>query len=34
MGLEVFEPGIQVVYRPSPEDENQCYNFAREFAKK
>jgi anaerobic nitric oxide reductase flavorubredoxin len=34
MGLEVFEPGVQVVYRPSPEDENQCYNFAREFARK
>ena len=34
MGLEVVEPGIQVLYRPSPEDETQCYNFAREFAKK
>jgi len=34
MGLEVVEPGIQVLYRPSPEDETQCYNFAREFAKR
>ena len=34
MGLEVVEPGVQVLYRPSPEDENQCYNFAREFAQK
>ena len=34
MGLEVVEPGVQVLYKPSPEDENQCYNFAREFAKK
>ena len=34
MGLEVVEPGMQVLYRPSPEDEMQCYNFAREFAKK
>jgi flavorubredoxin len=34
MGLEVVEPGVQVLYRPSPEDEDQCYNFAREFAKK
>ena len=34
MGLEFVEPGVQVLYRPSPEDENQCYNFAREFAKK
>lgn len=34
MGLEVVEPGVEVLYKPSPEDENQCYNFAREFAKK
>ena len=34
MNLEVVEPGVQVLYKPSPEDENQCYNFAREFAKK
>ncbi|MEW6408597.1 MAG: FprA family A-type flavoprotein [Nitrospirota bacterium] len=34
MGLEAVEPGIQVVYRPSAEDEKQCYEFAREFAKK
>ena len=34
MGLEVVEPGVQVLYKPSPDDENQCYNFAREFAKK
>jgi anaerobic nitric oxide reductase flavorubredoxin len=34
MGLEVVEPGVQVLYRPSSEDEHQCYNFAREFAKK
>ncbi len=34
MGLEVVEPGMQVLYRPSPEDEMQCYNFAREFAKR
>jgi len=34
MGLEVVEPGMQVLYRPSPEDETQCYNFARDFAKK
>lgn len=34
MGLEVAEPGIQVIYRPSAEDEKQCYAFGREFAKK
>jgi flavorubredoxin len=34
MKLEVFEPGVQVVYRPSMDDENKCYEFAREFAKK
>ncbi len=34
MGLEVFEPGVQVVYRPSLEDATKCYEFAREFAKK
>jgi anaerobic nitric oxide reductase flavorubredoxin len=34
MGLELVEPGVQVLYKPSPDDENQCYNFAREFAGK
>lgn len=34
MGLETVEPGIQVVYRPSSEDEKQCYEFGREFAKR
>jgi anaerobic nitric oxide reductase flavorubredoxin len=34
MGLEVFEPGVQVQYRPSADDDEQCYKFAREFAKK
>ena len=34
MNLEVVEPGVQVLYKPSAEDENQCYNFARGFAKK
>jgi flavorubredoxin len=26
MNLEVVEPGVQVLYKPSAEDENQCYN--------
>ena len=34
MKLEVVEPGIQVNYKPSQEDEDSCYEFAREFAKK
>jgi anaerobic nitric oxide reductase flavorubredoxin len=34
MGLEIFEPGIQILYKPSLEDEAKCYEFGREFAKK
>ncbi len=32
MGLEIVEQGIQVVYKPSAEDEKNCYEFGREFA--
>jgi len=34
MKLEVVEPGVQVLYKPSPEDESNCYEFARSFAQK
>ena len=34
MGLEMVEPGIQTLYRPSTEDEKQCYEFGKGFAKK
>lgn len=34
MGLEIFEPGLQVLYRPSSEDEQKCYAFGRDFAVK
>ncbi|MDP3297413.1 MAG: FprA family A-type flavoprotein [Thermodesulfovibrionia bacterium] len=34
MGLEIVEPGIQTLYRPSTEDEKQCYEFGKGFAKK
>jgi anaerobic nitric oxide reductase flavorubredoxin len=34
MGLEIFEPGMQILYKPSLEDEAKCYEFGREFAKK
>jgi flavorubredoxin len=33
-GLETVEPGMQVVYKPSGEDERLCYEFGRDFAKK
>ena len=32
MGLETVEPGIQVLYRPSGEDEENCYEFGKNFA--
>jgi flavorubredoxin len=34
MGLEIFEPGVQVLYRPSADDEEKCYEFGRAFAEK
>ncbi|HEX8947593.1 MAG TPA: FprA family A-type flavoprotein [Dissulfurispiraceae bacterium] len=34
MGLETFEPGLQILYKPSLEDESKCYNFGRDFAKR
>ncbi|MCL4537574.1 MAG: FprA family A-type flavoprotein [Nitrospirae bacterium] len=34
MGLEIFDPGLQILYKPSFEDETKCYEFGREFAKK
>jgi flavorubredoxin len=34
MGLEPFEPGLQVIYKPSSEDEEKCYQFGRDFAAK
>jgi flavorubredoxin len=34
MGLEMVEPGAQVLYRPQPEDEKACYAFGKNFAEK
>jgi anaerobic nitric oxide reductase flavorubredoxin len=34
MGLEIAEPGLQVFYRPSDDDNKNCYEFGREFAGK
>ncbi|HEX2964617.1 MAG TPA: FprA family A-type flavoprotein [Syntrophorhabdaceae bacterium] len=34
MGLSAVEPGVQVVYKPSPAEEAQCYEFGKQFAMK
>ena len=34
MKLEAVEPGMQVLYKPSLDDEKKCYDFGREFAVK
>lgn len=34
MGLESVEPGVQVLYRPSAEDDQKCFDFGREFARR
>jgi len=33
MGLETFEPGVEVKYRPSSEDERNCYEYGKAFAR-
>jgi len=34
MGLDTVEPGIEVLYRPSAEDELKCFDFGKQFAEK
>lgn len=34
MGLELFEPGLEINYRPNIEDEERCFEFGREFARR
>jgi flavorubredoxin len=34
MGLEVVEPGIEVLYRPSLDDDEKCFEFGKQFAEK
>jgi anaerobic nitric oxide reductase flavorubredoxin len=34
IGLETVEPGLEVLYKPSPEDEQKCYEFGAAFAEK
>jgi anaerobic nitric oxide reductase flavorubredoxin len=33
IGLEAFEPGLEILYKPSPEDEQKCYEFGAAFAR-
>ena len=34
MGLDTMDTGVQVLYKPSLEDENLCYRFGRDFAQR
>jgi len=34
IGLELYEPGLQILYKPSLEDETACYEFGSEFARR
>ncbi len=34
MGLEVVEPGVEVLYRPSMEDDKKCFEFGKMFAER
>ena len=34
MKLEIFEPGVEVLYRPSSDDRSRCYDFGRAFAER
>lgn len=34
MGLEMVEPGMQLMYKPNAEDKTKCYEFGRDFARK
>jgi flavorubredoxin len=33
MGLDIYEPGLEILYKPSAEDEQKCYDFGVAFAK-
>jgi flavorubredoxin len=34
MGLEIMEPGMQIIYKPTAEDKIKCYEFGKDFARK
>ncbi|HNQ46529.1 MAG TPA: FprA family A-type flavoprotein [Syntrophorhabdus sp.] len=33
-GLEIIEPGLQIMYKPTDEDKAKCYEFGKDFARK
>ncbi|HTF99498.1 MAG TPA: FprA family A-type flavoprotein [Nitrospirota bacterium] len=34
MGLEIMEPGMEVLYRPSEDDDRKCFEFGKKFGEK
>jgi len=34
MGLEIMEPGVEVLYRMGPDDEKKCFEFGKKFGEK
>ena len=34
MGLETVEPGVEVLYQPSADDDKKCFEFGKQFAEK
>jgi len=34
MKLQTVDPGVEALYRPAPEDEQKCYEFGKEFARR
>jgi flavorubredoxin len=34
MGLETVQPGVELVFKPSTEDKQKCFEFGREFARR
>ena len=34
MGLELMDPGLQVLYKPTADDKEKCYAFGKQFAQK
>jgi flavorubredoxin len=34
IGLEVVEPGVEAIYRPSHDDDKKCFDFGKQFAEK
>ena len=34
IGLELMDPGLQIIFKPTAEDKEKCYAFGKEFAQK